>query len=110
LFKALENFPEVDEGEKKEDTIKLYSQTLRKVKLSGEKTLHLLKKEDLVGLGIPLGHAAAIAEAALNWGKKEPTKRKRIEDSISDGSAFDKSLSKLNLQSFKPISFVTVTV
>jgi hypothetical protein len=71
LFKALENFPEVDKGEKKEDTIKLYSQTLRKVKLSGEKTLHLLKKEDLVGLGIPLGHAAAIAETALNWGKKD---------------------------------------
>jgi len=38
--------------------------------LSSEKTLHLLKKEDLVGLGIPTGHAAAIAEAALNWGKK----------------------------------------
>jgi len=114
LFKALENFPEVDKGEKKEDTIKLYSQTLRKVKLSGEKTLHLLKKEDLVGLGIPLGHAAAIAETALNWGKKDQQQSsislpfeqqmkkelKEIQHSLSEIK-----LSQTNKTSFTPSTY-----
>jgi len=71
LFKALENFPEVNsKGEKKEDSIKKYAKLLIDTELSSEKTLHLLTEERLNKLGIQFGHAAAIAEAALNWGKK----------------------------------------
>jgi len=80
LFKALENFPEVNsKGEKKEDSIKKYAKLLIDTELSSEKTLHLLTEERLNKLGIPLGHAAAIAEAALNWGKKDEQLSKKAK-------------------------------
>ena len=72
LLSALVDFEEIDEEtkEKKEDTVKRYTKQLRKEKLAGEKTLSLLTKDTLRELGIPIGHAAAIAESAKNFGKK----------------------------------------
>jgi hypothetical protein len=71
LLNALANFPETNsKGEKKVDQVSKYASLLVEAELGAENTLYLLTEERLEKLGIPLGHAAAIAEAAQNYGKK----------------------------------------
>ena len=71
LLSALDEFPEVNiKGEKKEVLVEKYTSKLVEAELSAEKTLSKLTEERLEKLGIPLGHAAAIAEAAQRYGKK----------------------------------------
>jgi hypothetical protein len=50
--------------------VKKYASVLVDAELTGEKTLSKLTEERLEKLGIPLGHAVAIAEAAKNYGTK----------------------------------------
>jgi hypothetical protein len=70
LLSALVGFPEVNsKGEKKIDQVKKYAPLLVAAELAGEKTLSKLTKERLIKLGIPLGHAVAIAIAAQKFGK-----------------------------------------
>jgi hypothetical protein len=72
LLSALVDFPAIDEDtkERKEDTVNRYVALLRKQKLAGEKTISKLTEERLEKVGIPLGHAVAIAGAAQKFGTK----------------------------------------
>ena len=72
LLSALTDFSEIDEETRKtkSETVKEYATLLLKAKLTGEKTLKLLTRENLVLTGIPIGPAIAISNAAQSYGRQ----------------------------------------
>jgi len=81
LLSALVDFPEVNsKGEKKEEQVRKYASLLVEAELADEKTLSKLTEERLEKLGIPLGHAVAIAEAAQSYGKAKEPKTKKVRN------------------------------
>jgi hypothetical protein len=71
LKSALVDYPAISiKGEEKDEQVKKYVSLLVDAELAGEKTLCKLTEERLERLGIPQGHAVAIAEAAQRFGKK----------------------------------------